>query len=81
MQLTSALLLEVKKRGGGGKDDAVSIRKTDDHPYWQTGTSTIQGLFFFPVQSSTCCWQTALYLMLHYRLKRSKDQEAPITGN
>lgn len=47
MQLTSALLLEVKKRGGGGKDDAVSIRKTDDHPYWQTGTSTIQGLFFF----------------------------------
>lgn len=48
MQLTSALLLEVKKRGGGGKDDAVSIRKTDDHPYWQTGTSTIQGLFFFP---------------------------------
>lgn len=44
MKLTSALLLEVKvkkkkKKRRWGKDGAVSTRTTDDHPYWQTGTS------------------------------------------
>ena len=48
MQLTSALLLEVKKEAVGEGRTTLSIRKTDDHPYWQIGTSTIDrtGVFF-----------------------------------